>query len=478
MIENFGTPTFWVDLFFFLYFGIINLIYTILLILGAYTVFARQRQLKGEDFNHLLQSNTLPEISFLIPAYNEAADIVTAAENLINLTYRYKQIIITNDGSTDNTMQLLIDRFEMVPIPMFYEQVIPTKTVKQVYRSVKNPELIVIDKENGKRDDALNACLNACFNRYCIVVDADTYVDNESFEALIHPMLTSPEMVAMGASIRIRNGCLLNYNRINTKLFPIDYYSAMQSLEYLRGFLMRQGWNYMGGNFCLSGAFSIFLTDLIKKMGGFSPTFANDLEITVRLHRVLLETNTPYKIEYLPDPAGWTDVPDTYEVLAKQRNIWHRATMEAAWYNRSVFFNPRCGWFGMMGYPFLIFGEVFEPVVECLGYIYVLLGWWFNFVNVWSIFLLLCIILGLTFVNTLFALIIEELSFKKYPSLHSMSLLFLYSLIENIGYRQMTVWWRLKGFFEFFKKFPQVEKESKVVNKQVKELVKQGKIKF
>lgn len=478
MVENFGTPTFWIDLFFFLYFGIINFIYTILLILGAYTVFARQRQLKGEDFNHLLQSNTLPEISFLIPAYNEATDIVTAVENLINLSYRYKQIIVTNDGSTDNTMQVLIDRFEMVPIPMFFEQTIPTKHVRQVYKSIKNPELIVIDKDNGKRDDALNACLNACFNRYCIVVDADTYVDNQSFEALIHPMLTSPEMVAMGASIRIRNGCLLNYNKISTKLFPIDFLSAMQSLEYLRGFLMRQGWNYMGGNFCLSGAFSIFLTDLLKKMGGFSPTFANDLEITVRLHRVMLETKTPYKIEYLPDPAGWTDVPDTYKVLAGQRNVWHRATMEAVWYNKSVFFNPRCGWFGMVGYPFLVFGEVFEPVVECLGYLYVILGWWFNFVNVWTIFLLLCIVLGLTFVNTVFALIIEELSFNRYPSFRSLAMLFLYSLIENIGYRQLTILWRLQGFFAFFKKFGQVQKESKVVNQQVAELVSHGKIKF
>ena len=473
-----GTVIFWLDLFFFTYFGIINVMYTILLVLGAYSVFGRTRQLKGEDFNHLLQSNTLPEITFLVPAYNEAIDIVPTVESLLNLSYRYKQVIVINDGSSDNTLQVLIDKFELVPIPIFFEPVLKTKPVRQLYRSISRPELIVIDKENGKRDDALNLGLNACYNRYCVVVDADTFVDNESFEALIHPMLTSPKMVALGASIRIRNGCILNYNKISTSMFPLDYFSAMQSLEYLRGFLMRQGWNYLGGNFCLSGAFALFQTELLKKIGGFSPTFANDLEITIRLHRVLLETNTPYQIEYLPDPAGWTDVPNDYKTLAGQRCLWQHASMDAVWYNRSVLFNPKCGMFGMIGFPFLVFAEIVEAVIEFLGYLYIIFGWWFQLIDMWKIFLLLFIILGLTFVNTMFALIIEELSFKKYPSLRSMSLLFLYSIIENIGYRQMTVGWRLRGTYIFCKKFAKVEKESVEVNRQVKEVVSEGKIKF
>ena len=478
MHEFFMELSFWVNLFFFGYFGVINVLYSILLVLGTITVYRRRKELSIEHLSSILRSNSLPEISFFVAAWNESKNICPVVDNLLNLSYRYKQVIVINDGSTDNMMELLKEKYQLVPIPIYYEHTLPTAHVRNLFKSVKRPELLVIDKDNGNKHDAINAAINACHNKYYIGVDADTFVDDESFEALIHPMLMDPEMVAMGTSVRIRNGCLLHFNKISTNLFPIDYVSAMQSLEYLRSFLMRQGWDYLGGNFCLSGAFSIFVTDVVRKLGGYAPTHANDLEITLRLHHAMLASKTPYKMQYIPDPVGWTEVPPTIKVLAGQRFTWQRSTMDSFWYHRKMFFNPFYGMFGMLSFPFLFFGEILEAIVEMLGYIYIVLGCAFGIINSWNAFLLLGIILGFTFVHTLYCLIIEELSFRKYPSPRSLFYLFVYSLIENIGYRQLSLIWRIKGFFGFFKRWDIVQQQSEEINRNMNKVIEKGRIKF
>lgn len=464
--------SYWLDPFFLIYFSIINIVYTILLFFGSIKVYQRRKELRIEDFTHLLRSNSLPEISFLLPAYNEAHNIISVVSNLLGLSYRYKQIILINDGSTDNMFDLLKEQYHLIPIPRYYDEVIPTKTVRGVYRSTTHSELIVIDKENGEKYDALNAGLNACKDPYYISIDADTYIDNPGFEALIRPMLAYPKTIAIGASLRIRNGCTLNFNRISTDRFPLNFVTAMQSIEYLRAFLMRQGWDFIGGNYILSGAFSMFRTDAVKWAGGYAPTVADDLEITLRLNRMFKATQKPYIIKYLPDPVGWTEGPSTIKALSRQRFLWHRGTMEAAWFHRCFFFNFKYGRYGLFVYPFLIFGEILEPAVEALGYIYIIIGLWLGIINAYYLFLLLATIWGFVLIFSLCCLLIEELSFRKYPTLRSMSYLFLYSLLENFGFRQLTVLWRLRGIKGFFKRYHLIRIDSKNINAMVEGIYK------
>lgn len=458
-----------VSAFFLFYFTAINFVYSILLLFGSFTVYQRKKELNFEDLEYLLHSNSLPEISFIIPSYNEGAHVCTTIDNLLNLSYRYKQIILVNDGSTDNTMELLLEKYQLTPICWYYKNLLPTEPIRELYRSINHPELIVIDKENGKKPDAMNAGLNACQNYYFISVDADTFIDDSSFEALVQPMLTSPKMIAMGASVRIRNGCTFSYRRITTQYFPQSYITAMQGIEFLRAFLMRQGWNYFGGNFCLSGAFAIYVTSVVKNAGGYVQTVADDLEIILRLNRVLIDKKVDYKIIYIPDPAAWTDGPNKFSDLGRQRFLWHRGTMEACWFHRDMFFNPRYGRFGTFVFPFLILGELLEPVIEVLGYMYIALGLWLGIFQPTSILIVVFIIWSFTFLHSIFCLLIEEISFNKYPSLRSISLLFFYSFIENFGYRQMTLYWRLHGVYGFFQRFKEIKKVSEEVNELVEE---------
>jgi len=456
------------ELSLFWYFLGINLVYTMLLTLGALGIYKRRKELSVEDFTTILHSNTLPEITFIIPMYNEQKNIMGCLRSILNLSYRYKQIICVNDGSIDETLSFLKKELDLVKVPNFITPVIETTEIIQVYRSRKYPEIVLIDKPHKGKYDTVNVGINACQDPYFIAVDADTFVDDIGFEAMIRPILAYPETVAVGGTVRIKNGCTLDYNRVNTKKLSFKALPLFQGLEYLRSFLQRQGWNYIGGNFVIAGAFSIFPTDVIRKTGGFASSIAEDMEIVVRLHDIMKDHKKKYRIFYLPDPVAWTEGPSTVSRLARQRTNWHWGLLETLYFHKKMCLNPKYGLFGLFNYPFWIWGEAIEPIAETIGYLIIILGFIFGFINT-SFFLLLFIVtLGFTFVYSLVCLLVEELSFKKYTSLKTVLMMFCLSLIENLGYRQLMIYWRLKSFFKFFKNFKKTKLESKRLNQLMK----------
>lgn len=452
-----------IDPIFFWYFASINIVYSVLLIFASFKIFFRQKEISFEDYIAVLRSNSLPEISFLIPAYNESKNILRTIKNILSISYRYKRIIIINDGSEDSSLEILKEAFQFVTIPMLYAETLPSQKVKDVYCSKLHPEMILIDKEHGKKYDALNAGVNACQTSFFVVIDADTFIDDRAFELLVRPILKYPDTIAIGASIRICNGCSLGLNTISTFNFPQKILPAMQTLEYLRAFLERQGWDYIGGNFVLSGAFAVFKTDMIKQAGGYVDTVAEDMEIIIRLHRMMKNKKEPYRIRYFPDPVAWTVCPETYKALSRQREYWHRGLLDCLWFHRRAFFNPRYGLFGLFVYPFLVYSECIEPFVEVFGYLCVLTGLVLGVTSSHFVFLFLAITWGFTALFTISCVLIEELSFRKYPSKRSLLLFIFYALVENLWYRQITLIWRMKGSFVFLKESQKVQKIGKYV---------------
>jgi cellulose synthase/poly-beta-1,6-N-acetylglucosamine synthase-like glycosyltransferase len=464
MIENF-LP--WIEQGFLWYFSSINLLYTILLIIASFKIVARIKEIKEEDTTSVLSSNSLPTILFVIPMYNESKNAIGNIFNILHLSYRYKQIIIVNDGSEDNTMDIVYKALDLTEIPKYYVDEIPTQKVRAVYRSKNHPEIIAIDKDHGRKFDAINAAINASPTPFFVVLDADTFVDSKGFEALIRPILTSPRTIAVGASVRIINGCTIDFNRISTARFPQEFLPAMQSLEYLRAFYLREGLDAFNGNFLIAGAFSIFPRELIIQAGGFGPTAGEDVEIIVRLHRLMLKTHIPYQIKYLPDPVAWTVAPETVNTLGRQRTRWHLGLLESIWAHKSMCFNPRYRWFGMFGFPFWLFGETLEPVVETLAWVYVITTLAFGILDVPFFLTVMAVSFGYTILYTIFSIFIEEFTFRKYPSLKSLIMLLIANFIENFGYRQLTVFWRLRGFYRFLTNFGTVQNSAKFINELV-----------
>ncbi len=453
---------------FFWYFLSINFVYIVLLLLGASKIFLRKKQLALEDFSFLITSNTLPAITFLMPAYNEGKHILAAIHNVLNLTYRYKEIIVVNDGSSDNSMEVMKQGLDLVEIPLYYQQHLHTQKVRGVYRSRAYPEVVVVDKDHGKKFDTLNAAINACQNAHFVIIDADTFIDDTHFETLIRPLLTDPTTIAIGASVRLRNGFSLDYNKIASLQKPMKLLPAMQSLEYLRAFLERQGWDYIGGNIVLSGAFSIFQKQAVVDVGGYVDTVAEDMEIIIRLHRFMKEHKRPYKISYLPDPVAWTEGPERLSSLARQRANWQRGMCDCLWYHRRAFFNPSYGRFGMFVIPFWLYGEAIEPFIELLGFLTIFIGYYYGAIHIAFVYLFLLVTLGFTLIFTLFCILIEELSFKKLSSLKTLTYFLFYNFLENVGYRQLTVFWRIRGTWNFFRDLKTVRKNSKRIDTLMK----------
>jgi cellulose synthase/poly-beta-1,6-N-acetylglucosamine synthase-like glycosyltransferase len=455
------------------YFTAINVVYLLVLVLGSIKILRRKREIYFEDYTNILRSNTLPEISFIIPAFNEAKNILDNIKNLENLSYPYKQIIIVNDGSSDHTLDLLQKELSLYSVPKYYADAIPTEEIKNIYLSKKSKDFVIIDKINGGgKFDALNAGINASKNPYYIAIDADTIIDDKTFLFLIRPLLTDANLIAVGASVKIRNGCQIGYNQISTAKFPESILPVLQTLEYMRSFLERQGWDYAGGNFVLAGAFGIFRKEEIVKIGGYANTVAEDMEIIIRLHRVMKKNKTPYRIMYLPDPVAWTKAPDTLKSLKAQRTRWHKGLLDSLFFHKKMFFNPRYGIFGIFVFPFWIWGEAIEPVIEFLGIIYVIVGFLTGLVHIHFVMLFIIVTWGFTVLFTAHCILIEEFFFRRYPSIRSLFYLITVNAFENIGYRQMNVLWRLRGWLDFFKTYSSVKNTNKQVSRLIRAAVK------
>lgn len=473
MIHQFLSSN-WIVSFFTIYFTALYFLYFLLCLLGSIKILKRRAVLKTQP--NLPYTRPLPEITVIVAAYNEEGSILQVAENLLSLTYPLKQIIIVNDGSTDRTLQLLRDKYELTETHLDYSQRLATQQVKGLYNSSHFPELLIVDKANGKKYDALNTALNICHTQYFITVDADTFLDDRYFESLIDPILNSRDTVAIGASVHIFNGCALNINNISTQNFPPSVMIGCQANEYMRTFLLRQGWDALKVTYFLAGAFSIFLTDVVIKAGGFAPTVADDLEVVLRLNRLLRATGTSYHMLHLPDPTAWTEAPSTTAELGMQRKSWHRGFLESLWFHKTFLFNPKYGRFGFFVFPYLLFGEACESLIEALAYIYILVALTIGDSSYLPVLMLLLGIWGLTSLFTLISLALEEYTFKKYSHKKPLTYLIALSLLENFGYRQLTILWKMRGLLDFFKKFSLIQNNNRSINKLVADAEKKGNL--
>ena len=453
------------------YFTGINIVYTFVLVLAISKFYRRTKEIPIEDYTHIIKSNSLPHITFVVPIYNNVTEALPLIENVLNLSYRYKNIIVVNDGSTDGAFAALTEKFDFVPTPRSLEEHIPTQPIRGTYQSKKHPEILLIDKENGSKFDAMNAAINASNDSFLVAVDPDTLIDNKAFEAIIPFVLAYPDAVGIGVGLRIKNECIIGRETVETRAFPGGYFPAMQALEYLRSFAERVGWNLSGGTIIISGAFSILQRKALIRIGGYANTFAEDMEVVVRLNRMYKATNTRYRIIYLPDPVAWTEVPSSYSQLSSQRARWQQGILECIWMHKSLFFNPKYKAFGLFVFPFWVLGEALEPIVELICYVYIVGGFFFDILDVPFTLLFLAIFFGFNFVFTLVCILLEELTFQKYPSAKTTFLLIAGSFFEMFGYRQLTVLWRVNGFFRFIKRFSHFKKISYQLQQKIKKLV-------
>lgn len=442
----------WVDIFILGYFFLLNSFYGLLLALSFLEIARRKSWRLPEMDSTILSRGTAPPIAIIAPAYNEAANIVDSVRSLLNVRYPDHQVIVVNDGSTDETFQLLVDHFDLERIDRVVHRQIETEPVRGIYRSPLEERLLVVDKENGGKGDALNVGINVSRAPLVCCVDADTIIEEDALLRMVEPYIYDPSsVVGVGGTVRVANGCTLRDERVDDIQLPDSWLARFQIVEYLRAFLFgRMGMNRLGGNLIISGAFGLFLKEAVVEVEGYDDeTVGEDMELVVRLHRYGRQLDPIRRIVQIPDPICFTRVPEDIRTLGLQRDRWHRGMADTLLIHRRMFLNPRYGSIGMVIYPVFVFFELLGPLVELFGYFWFVTSIIFGFVN-WEfafLFLIVAFIWGALL--SIQSLVLDNWSFEMFRGGESRTGLIVAALVENLGYRQMTLWFRLRGLVKY-----------------------------
>ncbi|KPL59510.1 glycosyltransferase family 2 protein [Rossellomorea vietnamensis] len=440
--------------FVLLYMILVVSFYTILLVISLFQLRKTYGLDEWEPYEELLHLHQTKPVSILVPAYNESVGIMATVRSLLSIEYPEYEIIIVNDGSTDDSMEKLVETFQLVKIKWVIRQQLKTQPVKGVYQSKLYKNLLVIDKENGGKADALNAGINVSNFPYFCSIDGDSVLERTAFLKVMKPIVESDgEVIASGGSIRIANGCEIESGEIVKVGLSRSPLVVMQVIEYLRAFLMgRIGLSRHNLLLIVSGAFGVFSKRWVVDAGGYSHTVGEDMELVVRLHRYVKEQKADKKIVYVPDPVSWTEAPESLKYLRRQRSRWHRGLFESLWIHRRLLFNPKYGSIGMISMPYFLIIEFLGPVVELMGYIIMVLSIFLG--GVYLEFAILLFLLSILYgsVLSMAAVLLEEWSVRKFPKATDIGRLFAYSLTETLWYRPLTVFWRCEGILDVIRK--------------------------
>lgn len=435
----------------FLIFGIVICLgYTLAAIFSFLEIRDYKRRIRFQTETPLLQSSDLPSVSILAPAFNEETNVTENVRSLLNLNYPNFEIVIINDGSKDRTLEKLIKKYDLEPDKFYYHQFVPTKEVRGVYRS-KNKSfknLKVIDKENGGKADALNAGINCADHEIICCIDVDCVLQQDALLKLIKPFLDSEEkVIASGGIIRVANNCIIEDGRLVDIKLPDTFLARAQIIEYFRAFLMgRMAWSHLDGLLLISGAFGMFDKETVIEAGGYdASTVGEDMELLVRMRRMMREQKQKYRVGFVPDPLCWTEVPQSWKILHRQRNRWTRGTAETLYIHRKMLFNPKYKVLGMLSVPYWLFFEWMAPLIEFLGIFYVLFLLFFSGIDpiVYLIFFITVYSFAVLFSIT--ALFFEEYSFQQYKKPKYILKLLATIIVEPLFFHPFVMFAAVKG---------------------------------
>lgn len=436
------------------YFIAINTLYPVFSFVAAWQLRQHRRRWTTRALEVVMRSPATPAISLIVPAYNEEATAAESLRGLLLLNYPRYEVVVVNDGSKDRTLDVLTEAFGLLRAPVAYPQPIGTAPVRGLYRSLDHPDLIVIDKANGGKADAINAGVNAARHPLVCVIDADSLLEEHALTRAVLPFIEDPDTVAAGGIIRIVNGCTVEAGRVVKVGLPSSWLARFQVVEYLRAFLSgRVAMSAANALLIISGAFGLFRRDAVVTSGGFRhDTIGEDMELVVRLHRRLRDEGRRYRIVFQPDPVCWTEAPESRKILASQRNRWQRGTCQVLSYHLGMTGRPRYGAAGMLAMPYYLIFEALGPIVEATGYLVTIGAVAFGLLDVvFAQLLFLSAVLFGTIISVA-SVLLEEMSFRRYPRIRDLLWLVACGVLENFGYRQLTTWWRLRGVVDFLRK--------------------------
>ena len=433
------------------YFLLINTTYTLLILLALKDILKHSYLSTARSTRRLLVADSYYKpVSVVVPAYNEGPVIVQSVRSLLNLHYPEFEILVISDGSTDDTIETLKKEFRLQESKKPVRLQVPHAPIRAIYVSADYENLIVVDKENGGKADAINAGINVSSYPIFCSIDADSLLEPDALIKSSKLFIEDDELIATGGIVRILNGCTVKDGSVLEIGMPHSTLEAIQVLEYTRAFLSgRTGWNILKSLLIISGAFGVFRKDVVIAINGYRKTVGEDMDLVMRLHRHCKDNKIPYKILFVPDPVCWTQAPFSLKMLLKQRNRWHRGLIDCLITNRKLILNPKYGAVSLLGTSYFVFVEALGPVIELMGYLSIPVLYFWGLLN--TKFLLLLVVVAILWgisinIATIF---LDTYNYRRYKKNSDILRLCLLAVVEFFGYRQLTLLERVKATFSF-----------------------------
>lgn len=453
-----NTIVFFSDLFhsgIFYYSAIVMLSYLVLAVTSIFVARQYKRENRFAEYKSILNSPLAPSVTLIAPAYNEGASIIENVKSLLSIYYANFEVLIVNDGSKDDTLEKLINEYDLELVDFAVDYKIKTKEVRGVYKSKKSAysALTVVDKVNGGKADALNVGVNISTNEYIICIDVDCILEQDSILKLMKPFLVNSEerVIATGGVIRVANSCTIKDGKLIEVKVPENWLARIQVLEYFRAFLLgRIAWNKIDGLLLISGALGVFDKEIAIKAGGYDHnTVGEDMELVVRMRKYMGDKGEPYRVEFIPDPLCWTEVPEDYKILGRQRNRWTRGTIETLLMHKSMFLKKKYGVIGLLSMPYWFLFEWLAPLIEAAGLLFFIILALLGAIN-WPFAIgLMILVYFFSLCFSVLALLIEELTYHQYKKKTDVFKFLTVALVEPIIYHPFMVYSAVMGNIDF-----------------------------
>jgi cellulose synthase/poly-beta-1,6-N-acetylglucosamine synthase-like glycosyltransferase len=413
----------------------------------ALAAFELSRQDRGEQ-----QRPTLPGVAVIVPAYNESLSIVRTVSSILRSSYPDFQVIVVSDGSTDRTLRALTDAFALRPSNLPPDGPLATQKVRAVFASETDVRLLVVDKRNGGKADALNAGINMASKPLVLATDADVLFDARALFFLAVRFARCSETVAASGMIRPYNGCTLLRNRVARAGMPSKLLEACQVVEYLRSYgVGRLFFNRFGGHLIISGAFGMFDRELLIELRGYQThAVGEDMELVARIHRHCVEQGRPYRIEFSADALCYTEAPHTRRDFGSQRTRWHHGLLTTLRIHRYIAGNPRYGSIGVVTFPYFLL-ELYAPALELIGWLLLPALWVAGSMPAPTVFLFVAGSVLMSMSVSLMAILLDAIYFGHFRRVSDRVILVMAALSEPFWYRPLTVYYRLRAFSRYYR---------------------------
>ncbi|MEG0856018.1 MAG: glycosyltransferase [Terrisporobacter sp.] len=398
------------------------------------------------------EDNYIP-VSILVPAYNEEETVNDCIKSLLHLDYPEYEIIVVDDGSKDNTSNVVIDAFNLKKVARPIRRVVKSKKEKFIYEGIlrNNIKLTLVRKENGGKADALNMGINISKYPLFVTLDADSILQNDSMKNIVTPFIEDDTTIAVGGNIKVANQVVLDKGKVVKVFSPKKLLVIFQTIEYYRVFLTTRVWfNKFNGNLIISGAFGLFNKNSVVNIGGYDDdTIGEDMELVVKLHSFYRKNKIPYSIKYTHNAICWSQVPEKLGDFKGQRRRWHIGLMSSLYSHKYILLNPKYGIVGIFSFLYFIVYELFSCILDVLGLAIITISYFAGFLNMDFVITFLLLYIGFGVVISVTSIVLEGYVFKHIRSNRTIFKLMCFSILESFGYRQLTSWYRISGFIGY-----------------------------